>query len=53
VFAGNRTDVTTVEEIVWTMEERYGKAGRVWVMDCRMASEDDLDWLRAGERKYT
>lgn len=52
VFAGNRTDVTTVEEIVGTMEERYGKAGRVWVMDRGMASEDNLEWLRAGERKY-
>ncbi|MGD0291333.1 MAG: IS1634 family transposase [Candidatus Binataceae bacterium] len=26
VFAGNRTDVTTVEEIVEQMEERYGLA---------------------------
>ena len=33
VFAGNRTDVTTVEEIVGTMEARYGLAQRVWVMD--------------------
>ena len=27
------TDVTTVEEIVGTMESRYGRAHRVWVMD--------------------
>ena len=33
VFAGNRTDVTTVEEIVATMEQRYGLAQRIWVMD--------------------
>lgn len=33
VFAGNRTDVTTVEEIVKSMEEKYGQAERVWVMD--------------------
>jgi len=33
VFAGNRTDVTTVEEIVETMETRYGMAQRIWVMD--------------------
>jgi hypothetical protein len=33
VFAGNRTDVTTVEEIIGTMEARYGQANRVWVMD--------------------
>jgi transposase len=28
VFAGNRTDVTTVEEIVETMESRFGIADR-------------------------
>jgi transposase len=33
LFAGNRTDVTTVEEIVETMELRYGMARRIWVMD--------------------
>lgn len=33
VFAGNRRDVTTVEEIVTQMEQKYGRAGRVWVMD--------------------
>ena len=32
-FAGNRADVTTLQEIVTTMEERYGKAERIWVMD--------------------
>ena len=32
VFAGNRTDVTTVEEIVGTMEARYGRAHRIWVI---------------------
>lgn len=53
VFEGNRTDVTTVEEIVETMEERYGKARRIWVMDRGMTSSDNLRWLReSGERKY-
>jgi len=52
VFAGNRNDVTTVEEIVETMEERYGKASRVWVMDRGMVSEHNLSWLREGDRKY-
>src|SRR5206468_909067 len=33
VFAGNRADVTTVEEIVEAMEARYGLAQRIWVMD--------------------
>jgi len=52
VFPGNRIDVTTVEEIVEGMEERYGKAGRVWVMDRGMVSEANLAWLREGGRRY-
>jgi Transposase DDE domain len=52
VFAGNRTDVTTVEEIVETMETRYGLAQRIWVMDRGMTSEDNLDWLRQTGRRY-
>lgn len=52
VFDGNRIDVTTVEEIVGAMEKRYGQVGRVWVMDRGMVSEDNLEWLRTGGRRY-
>ena len=52
LFDGNRVDVTTVEEIVEKMEERYGKASRVWVMDRGMTSEHNLQWLRDGGRRY-
>ena len=52
LFAGNRPDVTTVEEIVETMEARYGLAQRIWVMDRGMTSEDNLTWLREGGRRY-
>jgi transposase len=52
VFPGNRTDVTTVEEIVETMETRYGLAQRIWVMDRGMTSEDNLEWLRETRRRY-
>ncbi len=52
VFAGNRNDVTTVEEIVEAMEEKYGKAKRVWVMDRGMTSTENLEWLREGGRQY-
>jgi hypothetical protein len=52
VFAGNRTDVTTVEEIVEAMEARYGVAQRIWVMDRGMTSAENLEWLRAGGRRY-
>ena len=52
VFAGNRTDVTTVEDIVEAMEARYGLAQRIWVMDRGMTSQDNLDWLRETGRRY-
>ena len=52
VFDGNRTDGTTVEDIVETMETRYGKADRVWVMDRGMTSAENLQWLQESERKY-
>ena len=52
VFAGNRTDVTTVQEVVTTMEGRYGRADRIWVMDRGMVSEEKVAWLKAGGRRY-
>jgi transposase len=52
VFAGNRTDVTTVEEIVTTMERRYGQARRVWVMDRGMTSAENIAWLQSSQRHY-
>ena len=52
VFAGNRTDVTTMEEIVEKMESRYGKARRIWAMDRGMVSKENIEWLRAEERLY-
>jgi len=52
VFAGNRTDVTTVEEIVEVMENRYGKANRIWVMDRGMASSDNFEFLNEKARQY-
>jgi hypothetical protein len=52
VFAGNRTDVRTVEDIVDAMEARYGLAQRIWVMDRGMTSQDNLDWLRETGRRY-
>ena len=52
VFEGNRTDVTTVEEIVETMERRYGKADRIWVGDRGMMSKKNIDILKSGNRRY-
>lgn len=52
VFAGNRSDATTVQEIVQKMEARYGRADRIWIMDRGMVSEANLAWLREGGRRY-
>lgn len=52
VFAGHTADVTTVQQIVETMERRYGKSDRVWVMDRGMVSEDNITFLRDGGRRY-
>jgi len=52
VFAGNRTDVTTVEEIVEKMECKYGQAQRVWIMDRGMVSEKNIAFLRRRKARY-
>jgi len=52
VFAGNRTDVTTVQEIIEEMEGRYGQAERIWVMDRGMASEENFEFLNESGRRY-
>ena len=52
VFDGNRTDVTTVEEIVEMMRAKYGHERRTWVMDRGMVSKDNLDMLREAKARY-
>ncbi len=52
LFAGNKADVTTVQEIVTTMEGRYGAADRIWVMDRGMVSAANIEFLKSGGRRY-
>ena len=52
LFAGNRHDSTTVEAIVETMERRYGRADRIWVMDRGMISQENIEFLKEGKRRY-
>ena len=52
VFDGNRSDVTTTQEMVEIMEAKYGKANRIWVMDRGMVSEDNLEYLRSTGARY-
>lgn len=52
VFAGNRADVTTVEDIVRAMEEKYGAGERIWVMDRGMVSAANIGFLRERKARY-
>ena len=52
VFAGNRSDVTTLQEIVETMERRYGPADRIWVGDRGMVSAENIAFLKRSGRRY-
>lgn len=52
IFAGNRVDVSTVHEIVASMEARFGKVNRVWVMDRGMVSAENIAWLNSTGRRY-
>jgi transposase len=52
VFAGNRHDSTTVEEIVEAIEKKYGRANRIWVMDRGMVSEENLAFVRSRDGHY-
>ena len=48
VFDGNRSDVTTLEEIVEVMEKKYGQAQRIWVMDrWKLSVADELERNRS------
>ena len=52
IFAGNRVDVTTLQEIVETMERRYGRVDRIWVGDRGMVSADNIAFLKQSGRRY-
>jgi hypothetical protein len=52
VFDGNTNDSTTVETIVTAMEQKYGRANRIWVMDRGMVSEDNLRFIRRRNGSY-
>jgi hypothetical protein len=51
-FAGNTRDLKTVRHIVTTIETRFGKSQRVWVMDRGMIDEDSLAFLSDEGRRY-
>jgi transposase len=52
VFDGNRTDVTTLDDILVAVEAQYGQAQRVWVLDRGIVSEPNLTTLRTRGAHY-
>ena len=52
VFAGNRRDSSTLREVVQRMEQRYGSAGRIWVVDRGMIDAANLKWLQQRGSRY-
>ena len=49
---GNTQDLQTVENVVHSVEQRYGQAQGVWVMDRGMISKDTLRFLSRPGRRY-
>ncbi|MFH1419327.1 MAG: IS1634 family transposase [Planctomycetota bacterium] len=52
VFEGNRHDSKTLQEIVEAMEDKHGKARRIWVLDRGMVSDQNLQFLRDRGGQY-
>jgi transposase len=51
-LAGNTRDLETVETIVRAVEQRFGRANGVWVMDRGMVSKDTVRFLSRPGRRY-
>jgi len=52
VFDGNKSDSTSVEEMVGLIEKRYGRSDRIWGMDRGMVTEANLEFMRREGRRY-
>lgn len=49
VLAGNTADKTTLKDFLARIEHQYGKAGRTWVMDRGIPTEEVLEQMRTSE----
>jgi transposase len=49
VLAGNTSDKTTLADFLKKIEEQYGKAERIWVMDRGIPTEAVLEQMRAAQ----
>jgi hypothetical protein len=49
VMAGNTSDRTTLRQFLKKIEDQYGKARRVWIMDRGIPTEEVLEEMRQSE----
>jgi len=49
VMAGNTSDKTTLKDFLATIEQQYGKAQRIWVMDRGIPTEEVLGQMRESD----
>src|SRR5437899_975122 len=49
VMAGNTSDKTTLPAFLKKVEEQYGKAQRIWIMDRGIPTKKDLQAMRASD----
>ncbi len=49
VLSGNTSDKTTLRDFLRKIEEQYGKAKRIWVMDRGIPTEEVLAEMRASD----
>jgi transposase len=52
VLSGNTADSTTLSDFLDRIEQRYGRANRIWVMDRGIPTEDSLAKMRAIGASY-
>jgi transposase len=49
VLRGNTSDKTTLKEFLQKIEQQYGKARRIWLMDRGVPTEENLTEMRASD----
>jgi transposase len=52
VLAGNTADSTTLSDFLDRIEQRYGRANRIWVMDRGIPTEESLAKMRRSGASY-
>jgi transposase len=52
ILDGNRRDVTTLDEMLQSVENKFGKANRIWVLDRGIVSEENLRILQSRGCRY-